>query len=207
MKRGLRIVCMSDIHSKLRPAYRAPPGDVLIVAGDFTVGGYEAEYRNFVKLMAAQPHPHKLVIYGNHELNAKYLEQLARDFTLLHDTSVVIKGRKFYGTPYTPLTKGWAFGKSPAALIKAWQRIPTDVDVLITHTPPAGILDLGRGRAYGCPHLAERLHSLRSLKLHVFGHVHSARGKIILDGVQYVNASMDSKAEDYIPFVVDLPPK
>lgn len=206
MRRGLRIVCMSDIHSRLRPPYRAPPGDVLIVAGDFTVGGYKPEYRNFVKLMAAQPHPYKLVICGNHELNANYLERLPKDFTLLHDTSVTIKGVKFYGTPYTPLTKGWAFSKSPAALVQAWQRIPTDVDVLITHIPPEGILDIGRGRAYGCPHLAKRLNSLRLLKLHVFGHVHDARGKIVLDGVQYVNASMNTGTID-LPFVIDLPPK
>lgn len=57
-------------------------------------------------------------------------------------------------------------------------KIPEDVEVLLTHTPPYRILDLSRkGIRAGCHYLKERLTTLHACRLHVFGWV-SVRHKI-----------------------------
>jgi len=92
------------------------------------------------------------------------------------------------------------------ALGEAWLRIPDDVDVLITHTPPAGVLDVSsRGAALGCKHLAKRLKKLKPT-LHCFGHVHASAGSRVHGGITYVNAtSVNSSFEIAVPpFEFDL---
>jgi Icc-related predicted phosphoesterase len=61
--------------------------------------------------------------------------------------------------------------------------------VLLTHGPPAGILDttLG-GQQVGCADLREAVLKIRP-KLHVFGHIHEAYGIQEQDGIRFINAS------------------
>jgi Icc-related predicted phosphoesterase len=64
---------------------------------------------------------------------------------------------------------------SPAA--ELYERIPEDTEILITHTPPYGILDkTRRGSHAGCDRLLARLTKLRDCRLHVFGHIHEGHG-------------------------------
>lgn len=90
-----------------------------------------------------------------------------------------------------------------------WPRIPDDVDVLITHAPPAGLLDVSStGLKLGCEHLAKRLAGLAP-RLHCFGHahVHASAGNRSSGGTTYVNASsVDSTFQiAHPPFVFELP--
>merc|ERR1712126_726376 len=65
---GVTFVCVSDTHSDhLR--MNIPPGDVLIHAGDFTKYGLVSEVEEFNSWLGTLPHPHKIVIGGNHELS------------------------------------------------------------------------------------------------------------------------------------------
>lgn len=58
-----------------------------------------------------------------------------------------------------------------------WSKIPSDVEILITHTPPFAIHDTTRhGKNAGCKFLADRIQQLSGLRLHVFGHIHEAHG-------------------------------
>jgi hypothetical protein len=66
--RWLTCVIISDTHSKHDEISSLPAGDVLIHCGDFTRKGYLSEIQAFAAWLAKQPHPHKLVIAGNHEL-------------------------------------------------------------------------------------------------------------------------------------------
>jgi len=61
----------------------------------------------------------------------------------LEDTGCRIGGIPFYGTPWQPqLSYGWAFtSDGEEELTNKWQSIRSDVQVLITHGPPSGILD------------------------------------------------------------------
>ena len=70
--------------------------------------------------------------------------------------------------------------------------IPLDVDILVTHGPAKGFLDLTlRGDVTGCPYLLEKIAELTNLKLFVHGHIHEAYGRIDFpDGGVFLNASV-----------------
>jgi Icc-related predicted phosphoesterase len=60
---------------------------------------------------------------------------------------------------------------------KAWENIPEDLDILITHMPPKYILDTNpSGEHCGCSQLAEKVKLVKP-KYHVFGHIHLHGGK------------------------------
>ena len=56
-------------------------------------------------------------------------------------------------------------------IAKKWATIPDGTDVLITHGPPATILENVQGIPLGCDDLLERVLQVNS-KYHVFGHIH-----------------------------------
>jgi len=82
--------------------------------------------------------------------------------------------------------------------------IPNDVDILITHGPPRGILDLlsinnrrdGELPNVGCDHLLSKIQEVKP-KIHIFGHIHESRGMFESDGTFFINAS--SLGENYEP--------
>ena len=99
--------------------------------------------------------------------------------------------RIFSPSPYQPDFNNWAFGAPlySRELRQIWARIPDDVDVLITHGPPANILDLTfQGIHAGCPDLLARVKQVQP-RLHVFGHIHEGYGREEHDSTIFVNAS------------------
>jgi hypothetical protein len=81
-----------------------------------------------------------------------------------------------YGSPWCPQFQDWAFNcpKGPGIREK-WALIPEDTDVLITHTPPYGVLDYYFQYRLGCPDLMDRVNIVRP-QVHVFGHIHNVHG-------------------------------
>lgn len=185
----MRVVCISDTHS-LHDQVEIPDGDLLIHAGDFCNHGTRGEAKRFLKWFGSLPHQHKVFIAGNHDWpfykHRKYVKMWVKDHaTYLIDNSVTINGLKIWGTPWQPEFCNWAFNLPRGPLLASvWERIPADTDILITHTPPAGILDNDR---IGCEDLTKRLKSL-SPKLHVFGHSHAGAGQLEQDGTRFINA-------------------
>src|SRR5262249_38411941 len=69
----------------------------------------------------------------------------------------------------------WDGDIAPAAQA-LWSHIPLDTDVVVTHTPPRGLVDtLASGKAVGCQALTLALSRVRP-RLAVCGHVHESRG-------------------------------
>lgn len=194
----MRLACISDTHNQ-HDALRLPSGDVLIHAGDFTGVGRSHEVEAFAKWLGAQPHRHKILIAGNHDWlferdNAQARAWLARYCPKAHylqDSGVEIEGVKFWGSPWTPLFLNWAFNlKRGQPLADKWAQVPSDTQVLITHGPPWGILDLTRhGENVGCKDLKDALNKQISPKVHVFGHIHEGYGTWTRLGTKFVNAS------------------
>lgn len=61
------------------------------------------------------------------------------------------------------------------------------VDVLLSHHPPKGILDSPfRGLHAGLKDMLDLVERLRP-RLHVFGHIHEARGYVTRHGTTYIN--------------------
>lgn len=206
----MRIVCLSDTHNR-QGRFPVPDGDLVVHAGDFSSMGRRNEVERFVDWFSGLPHRHKVFIAGNHdwlfEREPETARSLVGSVTYLEDSEVVIEGLRIWGSPWQPEFFNWAFNlpRGPALRAK-WQRIPTGVDLLLTHGPPLGILDVvPRGDAVGCEELRAELARIRP-RLHVFGHIHHSYGQLEVDGTRYVNAAICNEA--YLPVnpavVVDL---
>lgn len=209
-----RFVCVSDTHGMTRkiPPGNIPDGDVLIHAGDFTMKGSRGQITNFNKWLGTLPHPHKVVIAGNHDVcfDAAYYERAWKRFHFkgkindikavkasltnciyLEDSSVVVRGFRIFGSPWQPEFCDWAFNLRRGAQCRAaWERIPDDVDVLITHGPPAGHGDMCKGGAMaGCMDLLFTVQQRVRPKAHIFGHIHEGYGVTTDEYTKYINAS------------------
>ena len=209
----MKIVCISDTHGYHGVmTHPIPEGDVLVVAGDFTQTGSKAQVLDFNEWLKDQPCKHKVVVAGNHDWCFENKKRGAApgwisEAIYLQDQGTVIDGVKFYGTPWQPEFGNWAFNlRRGKELRDKWDAIHGDTDVLITHGPPDGIMDLDRdGDPVGCEDLRDRVLELRP-ELHVFGHIHSGHGWTIQDGITYVNASVCNEAYEAIqaPIVVEV---
>lgn len=177
---GPRLVLISDTHG-MHASIDVPEGDVLVHAGDFSARGREREVADFGAWLAAQPHAHKIVVAGNHdflfEREPERARELLGDVHYLLDSGVEAAGLSFWGSPWQPWFHEWAFNlRRGPALEEVWARAPSGVDVLVTHTPPLGVLDrTNDGRRVGCEALREALPRIAP-RLHVFGHIHEAAG-------------------------------
>jgi hypothetical protein len=175
----LRLVLISDIHD--RPV-AVPAGDVLILGGDIFCGDDAASLRSDLAWIKALGFKNTHAVLGNHDLVLTHLLKtqpetargllMSAGVTLLRDTETVVDGLRFYGV-------NW----------RSEAEIPSGNDVIISHCPPAGILDGGLGD----PTLRRAILAAKP-RLHVFGHAHACRGHITLEGVDFYNASLDIEA-------------
>lgn len=195
----MQICLISDTHGT-RPV--VPAGDVLIHCGDLTHLGSFQELRTEAAWLKSLPHKHKVIIAGNHDCfafniyNAGQEAELKRfllseGIVYLRDSTVEIKGVKFYGSPWIRPYAG-AFNLPTEDIRQKWAAIPSDTQVLVTHTPPQGILDSG----YGCPELRKALSGLQHLRLHAYGHVEERFGQTKIGKTLYVNAAISTRRSD-----------
>lgn len=208
----MRIVCISDTHD-LHSVLRIPEGDVLVHAGDATANGTEAQVREFCEWFSDQPHRHKIFIAGNHdwlfETEPETARRMIRGFTYLEDSSTEIDGRIFYGSPWTIRYYEWAFMlERGSELASKWKYIPAHTEVLVTHSPPQGILDRnGRGESAGCGDLLKRVREIAP-KVHIFGHMHPSNGIETIGDTTFINAAIAGDGREYHqasePIVVDI---
>lgn len=218
----MRVVCLSDTHGK-HGSLSVPEGDLLVHAGDFTRKGAMEEVAAFAGWMRSLPHPHKVLVAGNHDFLFQNEPRLARELldglTYLQDEGTTVLGLRIWGSPWQPWFFDWAFNlRRGAPLAAKWALIPERTDILVTHGPPRGIGDrvdgtiakaagvlMGQGEEVGCDDLLARVLEVRP-RLHVFGHIHEGYGLVERDGITYVNASScDVKYRPVNPpIVVDL---
>ena len=204
----MKIVLTSDIHCR---TITTPPADVLIVSGDMTFRATKAELDWFEEWLGQQPQTHKIWIAGNHELAIESNPQLAIALAkrtgshYLYEDVFEIDKVRFYGSPWTPWFYDWAFNYHRPT--DRWHNIPV-CDVLITHGPPAGILDQTmHGDHVGCSDLMNAIKNMQERpKLHVFGHIHCAYGQREELGMKFVNASIcdENYAAANAPILVEL---
>ena len=213
-----RIVCLSDTHNS-NEQITVPKGDILIHAGDATISGTAFELNKFSRWFESLPHRTKIFVAGNHDWafelqNESARDILPKDVIYLQDSSAVVDGLEIYGSPWQPRFFDWAFNLNRGAEIaEKWKLIPDDIDILITHGPPNGILDLvprkGWDENTGCEELRKRVEEIAKLgrlKLHIFGHIHCGYGTLEEFGVRFVNASNcdESYQPSQPPIVIDL---
>lgn len=189
----IKFVCISDTHNK-HGELVVPKGDILIHAGDFTRVGALKDVKSFNDFLGTLPHPHKIVIAGNHdfcfEKKPKEARALLSNCIYLQDESVEIEGLNIYGSPWQPTFFNWAFNLQRGEQIrKKWNLIPENTHVLITHGPPFGHGDKTlRGEPVGCMDLLRTIEKIKP-KCHIFGHIHEDPGVTFNKDTAFVNAS------------------
>lgn len=203
---------ISDSHSQHKFINLDLEGvDVLIHSGDES--NYkspalnEEEFYSFVHWYKEVPIEHKIFIAGNHSGYVATHEREARKILkdngiiYLNKEEVTIDGVKFYGDPTTPSFGDWYFMAGRSKIHKHWDQIPKDVEVLITHGPPKGIMDLTKNRdgslsVCGCSNLRSRIEKeeFPKLKAMCYGHIHQVEGYnppgvFHYKGIQFSNAA------------------
>lgn len=164
--------------------------DIVIHAGDCTnyydLIPNEIEFNDFLKWFSGLSIKNKIIIAGNHcaWANKKYNKDRLKDLGIIYleHGYYELEGKRFFGSPYTPNFATWHFMKDRGKLGTYWQVLDENIDVLITHGPPKGILDLSHDR-YGnleyCGDSALLKAVLRTKpRFHHFGHIHNSEGCI-----------------------------
>ena len=169
------ILHISDTHGLHRQLNALPAADVLIHSGDFTMTGSAAEATDFMEWFCAQPHRYKIFIAGNHDIclrNAS-IDGLPDNCHYLCNSGVIIESIKFYGVPM---------------FAAAYDKIPADTDIIITHEPPHEILDFADGIHYGNQELLRRVRQVNP-RYHFFGHIHAQCGVIVSGSTTFINGA------------------
>mmetsp|Transcript_23386 Transcript_23386/g.37438 ORF Transcript_23386/g.37438 Transcript_23386/m.37438 type:complete len:336 (+) Transcript_23386:25-1032(+) len=162
----IRVVAISDTHSKHSQIAKLPDADILVHGGDFTNAGSLKDIKSYDKWIGdlvtnRKKYKYAVLIAGNHDITLEadyyttvgckrfhhgkmqnYQEciRIANDGNNVYllDTKVELFGVTFYGSPYQPEFCNWAFNLPRGKPSRdEWAKIPDKgVDVLMTHGPP-----------------------------------------------------------------------
>ena len=202
---------ISDSHG-MHDQYKVPKNiDIVCHSGDstnyFQTIPNKEEFDKFVDWYRQVDIPFKILIAGNHDAYIYNEGKKARaildkaGIIYLDKESVTINGLKFWGEPRTPEFGGWHFMVDRSKMRKHWEEVPKDVNVLITHGPPKGILDSASSRdntieMAGCSNLRGNIESNNwpDLRAVCFGHLHAQGllnppGVLTRYGIQFSNAA------------------
>lgn len=213
------IVAISDTHNKHKRLGIPESGDLIIHSGDCTSMGRPDEIKRFIRWYGDLDYEKIILVPGNHDFGFEQDIDTYRvlcerhNVTLLIDEAAEFRGVKIWGSPVQPAFCDWAFNresslssvgcrKQYSPIKDHWDKIPEDTDILITHGPPSHILSWTmRGPDAGCPILLDRLENL-NVKLHIFGHIHEARGAKALEigGGKTVFVNASSLNLQYMPW-------
>lgn len=139
-----------------------------------------------------------VVVRGNHDFTDLGPMFGGEVFEINHDPTRTVEycGLKFGGFRGVPtFTNEWCDEFGDEYLEEQVRRLPDDLDVVVTHAPPHGILDYAWGENIGIKALASWINikqydGTRMPKLFCFGHCHnSCAMKEMDDGTIFSNAA------------------
>lgn len=155
----------------------------------------EHEFRKFLTWFDELPIENKVYVAGNHDsaIEKGLITKDNFDMLMIHyieNTWKEVCGLKIWGSPTCPTYGNWCFMKARHKLYQLWENIPEDTDILITHTPPKGILDYSYNinntvERCGCSALKNRVLKVNP-RAHLFGHIHNCKD-IINAGILKLN--------------------
>ncbi|MEM8863318.1 MAG: metallophosphoesterase [Chloroflexota bacterium] len=177
----MKILAFSDLHRDTNAAKKlceaSIDADILIGAGDFATkgkGGLET-----LRILAESKAP-VILVHGNHDSPSEVSDFCTQSDKLiyLHGTMARIEGLIFFGLG----------GEIPSRHPEKWNSFETEEHaskmlescpknaVLITHTPPYGVVDLQTtGKHEGSTAILEAISKVKP-RLHLCGHIHRAWG-------------------------------
>ena len=214
----MKVVCISDTHTR-EP--ELPDGDILVHAGDALSVGTDNEWYRFLRWMQKQrQYKHIFYVPGNHDVCVYKLvhlrQQEAADYgvTMLVDQLWEKDDLRVYGSPWVPYINGrWAFEGDQyddEDLLRKFSGIwqldsscgEPKKEILITHSPPKGILDEGQHH-FGSEQLLEVVLRVKP-DLHVFGHVHESYGIREFNRTKFVNAAVLNRRYELVNSPIEI---
>ncbi len=208
----MKIVAVADTHDQHRHI-SIPPCDVFVHAGDFTCHKVPQieKYEDFAAWLNEIPAKYKVIVAGNHDIFCEknrddFVKMLGPNVFYLCDSWAKIEGIKFYGMPHVLKWGDWAFNIGEVAMDELCEKIPTDVDILVTHCPPKYIMEIGDfGAQLGSEALRKGVEKAKP-KYHIFGHAHNCYGTVVVNDITYVNCSQtwEGNIPRYRPYVFEV---
>jgi Icc-related predicted phosphoesterase len=208
----VKLVAISDVHTKWKNLV-IPECDILISAGDYSFRGEKRTIKEYHEWLNKQDAGYIVSVQGNHELwveknfeEAKAIaEKACPGVHFIGDHGTVdVEGIKIHGSAITPWFHSWAWNVHRGPDIAAeWAKIPDDTNILVTHGPVHGILDVvpyANGtpkERVGCHDLFDRVMKLEKLKVHICGHIHHSHGFKEFNGKHFYNVAICD--EMYMP--------
>lgn len=234
----MRVTFISDTHTKHNLITKdLPGGDLLIHAGDMSSMGYKREIKDFCSWFdSINNYDHKVFIAGNHDWGfIDYIRfKLSNEAVVPEETQEVLNSYKsfdylfdekleigeasdelikIWGSPWQPEFYNWAFNlpRNGESLKAVWDKIPDNIDILVTHGPAFGFVDTVYNRPadhLGCELLTQRIGIIKP-KIHVCGHIHTGRGHYFDGHTHFINASVLDERYHYTqePMTADWDPK
>lgn len=201
---SLKLIATSDTHFPITKAEMFPAGDILVIAGDVLYAGNINEWYPFLESLALphiQQYKHKLFVPGNHDIFFQHyagpcmqeMRKLGVHCLTPTGPTTEIEGVRFGGCPFVTNLPNWAYNSDEDSI---WGYLESlrRVDVMISHSPPRGVLDSdGRGN-YGTGAMRKYLAHYEPEVL-ICGHVHEQGGLQTVVGRTHVyNVSMCNSA-------------
>lgn len=211
----MKIWFISDTHGNHNKLI-VPRVDLVIHTGDAT--NWHDQFRNhhefvnFFHWFIGLDIKHKVYVPGNHDAFINKNERQCKilfeghNIHLLINEGVEIEGIKIWGSPITPTFGDWHYMCSRDKIIKYWNEIPENLDVLATHGPPKGILDLSISRQHKLEYCGDNalFNAVMKVKpkIHSFGHIHNSNGCLnqgvrIFNDINFINASCCTDGDMY----------
>ena len=202
----MKILHLSDTHAAHHRLRELPEADVVVHSGDFCMVGEEREALDFLNWFCDLPYQHKIFICGNHDscLYGANIDGLDSNVHYLCNSGIEIEGLKFYGVPM--FMEDCVTNRQTSY----YTNTPADTDILITHSPAYGILDLddsidGDFIHYGSEEILELVMKIHP-RAHLFGHIHRQHGLTKQNGIIFSNGAIMN--EDYsqlnIPNIIEI---
>lgn len=203
----MKIWFISDTHNE-HAQLVVPEADCVIHCGDEAIEKdalrNAPESRRFFEWFSQLAIPHKIFVPGNHSAAVEQGLVTPDDFpqvTMLMHQQTELAGLRVFGSPYVPRFHDWAFNRKRTQLDRLWSTIPAGVEILITHGPPKGILDLTREletrqlAQVGCAALRRHVEQRIRPRIHAFGHLHDEReasnfGTFSRGATHFINCSV-----------------
>jgi len=203
----MKVLAFSDTHSLhkelLTDELKEKEAEVIICAGDFSSNNNN--FYDFAEWFGKLNIKHKILIAGNHDEELHYNKDSSKyilkdnGIIYLEDSEIIIDNVKFYGSPWTPIYFHYSFMKTETGLKVMFNKIPDDTNVLITHGPAYKILDkTNLNLNVGSYSLKNKIETLKNLKHHVFGHIHTDFGTIIENDISFHNVSCILKKNKFL---------
>lgn len=200
------VQAIADLHGFLPHTSEIPESDILLIAGDIAPDFHRMSRARY-GANRSKPVEHKgehqqadwlntvfrewldvirargtevVATWGNHDFVGEkpYLVP-DLDWHLLVDDEVTVHGLRIWSTPWCPNLRRWAFQIDDHANDIRVSQIPDGLDILMTHSPPYGVLDFVAPQ-FGSVHVGDEWlrHEMDRLNVPtmVCGHIHEQRG-------------------------------